>query len=805
MASLLPPATDDLDLGDVEVFPEPPSRRSFSPGDVLRLLIGIGLIGVGVVVAWAAQSTVEGLEDDLVRAFARLPDTFESAVLSLAQLVTSLVPLIALVVLLLRGWWKVALVLVLTVALASVAMAVADAFVLDRELAAALDRLRAQEAFDLDAAKFPTSIVIASTIAVVTVAAPWLSRGWKRALWWGAALLVVLRLLAVARPAFDLVLAIGVGLAVGSLVLLVFGAPSQHPAGAELVAALRSQGIRPRQIEAPHAIGSALRYHLIDEQAVSYDVSLRTPDEREADLLNRTYRRLRFHASEVGPGFASLKRRIEHEALALTLAERHGVRVPSVVGIGTTARGAVFVVTRSPATRQLEVDDLQRPEVIDSLWHQVGELHDAGLAHRHLSLEAITVDDERQVWLREFDSAETAAPDRETARDIAVLLTETAIVIGPTAAVSAAVSAMGAHRVAPALRMLQPLALPPATRARAKAVDGLLDDLRDELNRATGEPGLQLEDLERLKPRTVLIVVASTLAFYSLLPQLANLDDTIDAFGDAEPLWIAVTLLASATTYLFAALAFQGAVADPLPFAPTVRAQVAASFATLVGPAGAGGFALNGRFLQRAGVGGAETAASVAVKVIAGFSVHLTLLVGFVLWSGQSDIGGFSLPDAETVLLVIAVVLALIGLLIAIGPIRDRWLSPAVAMIKTGAGQIGQVFRRPLRVVALFGGSAGLTLTYVAAMVCSVEAFGGGLTFAQVGAAYLFAVAIATFAPTPGGLGALESALIAGLTGFGLSAGVAVSAVLAFRLATFWLPLLPGWLSLNWMQRNDEL
>ncbi len=51
----------------------------------------------------------------------------------------------------------------------------------------------------------------------------------------------------------------------------------------------------------------------------------------------------------------------------------------------------------------------------------------------------------------------------------------------------------------------------------------LLSELRDEVNRVTGEPGPELADLERVKPRTLLIVVASTLAFYSLLPQLANL------------------------------------------------------------------------------------------------------------------------------------------------------------------------------------------------------------------------------------------------------------------------------------------
>ncbi|HET9548063.1 MAG TPA: lysylphosphatidylglycerol synthase domain-containing protein [Desertimonas sp.] len=790
--------------GDVvEIFEPPPSRRPFSPGDVLRLLVSVVLIVLGAILASAAQATMKGLEEDLVNAFGRLPDTFESAVLSIAQLGTSLIPLITLVVLLVRGRWKVALVLVLTGVLAFVAMTVADVFVIDRDLEDVLARLREEDS--ITAASFPNSHVLATTTAVVTVAAPWLTRRWKHALWWSVGLLVVLRLLAIVHPAFDVVLAVGIGLGVGSLVLLVFGRPSTEPSPQELLDALRSLGLRPRRIERQRESISALRYRLTDPAGAQFEVSLRTPDETDADLLNRVYRGLRFRAPEVGAGYATLKQRIEHEALVLTLAERHAVRVPALVAIGTTVGGSAFVVTRDVPTRPLIAEDLDRPSVVDSLWTELGLLHNAGIAHRRLTLEAISVDDDGNVWLHDFDDAETAAPDRELARDVAELLTETAVVVGPEAAVAAAVSSLGPQRVAPSLRMLQPLALPPATRARAKAVDRLLDDLRDAVNQATGEPGLGLEELERIKPRTLLIIVASTFAFYSLLPQLANLSDTVDAFGDARLQWIVAALVASAITYVFAAVSFQGAVADPIPFVPNLRVQLAAAFTGLVGPGGAGGFALTARFLQRVGVGGPESAAAVAVKVVGGFAVHISLLIGFVLWSGQSDIGGFSLPDTTVVLLVVAIALALLGVLFAIGPVRERFFRPALTNVKTGVAQIGQVFRRPGRVAALFGGAAGLSLTYVVALVCCIEAFGGDLTFAQVGAAYLVAVAIATFAPTPGGLGALESALIAGLTGFGLPDGIAVSSVLSFRLATFWLPVLPGWLALGWMQRNDEV
>src|SRR4030095_3296325 len=45
------------------------------------------------------------------------------------------------------------------------------------------------------------------------------------------------------------------------------------------------------------------------------------------------------------------------------------------------------------------------------------------------------------------------------------------------------------------------------------------------------------------------------------------------------------------------------------------------------------------------------------------------------------------------------------------------------------------------------------------------------------------------------GLVAMEAALVVGLTTAGAQTGPAVAAVLAFRLLTFWLPILPGWLA----------
>ena len=787
----------------VEVFEPPPERRRFAPTDVLRFLVGVTVAVVGFVLGRIGQASIRGIESDLVAVFGRLPDDLADAVLSGAQLVTSLVPAVVLVVLLVRRRFAVAALLFLTSALAAVAAWVFTSLLLDTTVREVIDQIELSDGTLLDP-NFPSSAAVASTTALVTVASPWLSRRWQRTLWWAVALLVLLRLLAVAAPSLDLLMCVGIGVATGSLVLLLFGTPTRRPGPEELVVALRRAGFAPTRIESPQGRRGALLYTFCDAGRAEHQVVLRTPEERDAELLARMYRSVRYRSSEVGVRHSTLKRRIEHEVLLLALAGEAGVRTPKVRRIGTTEGGSAFYVADRHDTRPISPDELDERLAAD-LWRQVDALHDVGIAHRHLAIESVEVDDEGLVWLGDFDGSHTSPSDRELRRDVAQLLTETAAALGCDAAVRLAVDCMGPESVADALPMLQPLALPTSTRDRAKAAGDLLVELRRAVVGATQAPDIELEELERVKPRTVLVIAASALAFYSLLPQLANLEDTIDAFGDADPLWIAGALVASALSYLAASIAFQGAVADPLPVVPTVRAHLASSFAALVGPGGVGGFALRARFLERLGLVAGEAGASVAVNGIAGFATHLVLMVGFIAWAGSAGVGSFSVPDSQTVLLVIAIVLMVAGALLAIRPVRRAVMRPLVDAVKSGAGQIGRVFRSPARVVALFGGSALLSITYVSAVACCVQAFGGDLTFSQVGAAYLVAVAISAIAPTPGNLGAIEAAMIAGLTGFGLADGVAVSATLTFRLATFWLPLLPGWLAMNAMQRRDEL
>jgi len=172
-------------------------------------------------------------------------------------------------------------------------------------------------------------------------------------------------------------------------------------------------------------------------------------------------------------------------------------------------------------------------------------------------------------------------------------------------------------------------------------------------------------------------------------------------------------------------------------------------------------------------------------------------------WSGRGVSNAPKLPSGSKLLLILAVIVAAAGILLATRPGRRLASGKLVPGLRSAAASLQLVARRPGKMIMSVGGSALVTLAYIGALVASIEAFGGGPGFVLIGAVYLGAAALAAIAPTPGGLGAIEAALVAGLTGVGMSSGLAVSAVLLYRLATYWLPVVPGWLSWRLLQRGE--
>jgi uncharacterized membrane protein YbhN (UPF0104 family) len=452
----------------------------------------------------------------------------------------------------------------------------------------------------------------------------------------------------------------------------------------------------------------------------------------------------------------------------------------------------------------LDPAQLDRALLLD-VWRQVQALHRDRIGHRNLGLSQVEVTPDHRAVLRGFDGAGIAASDRDLALDRAQLLVSTALVVGAATAVDVALAALGQHAVVTAMPYLQPLALPAPTRKAWRSNKEVLDALRGAVRHATGVEPAPLARLDRIRPRTVVSIAALAGAFYFLLPQLANFDETVDAASQANWWWLGPMVVGAGATIAFAALAFVNSVPDPIAYLPVLRMQLASSFVSRIAPANTGTLAVGVRFLQRSGLDPGPAAAAVGLTALSGLVVHLSLMAAFLAWVGTSEVG-FSLPESDALLIVIAVAVSASGLVVGLVPaVRRRVLPPLVEQVRNAASSLTDVLTDPVRVIGLVGGQLGITGSFIFTLAAAVAAFGGGVSFPEIGAAYLVASALGSAAPTPGGLGAVEAALVAALTGYGMASGPAVSAVLTFRLVTYWLPMLPGWFSFQQMQRREEL
>jgi uncharacterized membrane protein YbhN (UPF0104 family) len=304
--------------------------------------------------------------------------------------------------------------------------------------------------------------------------------------------------------------------------------------------------------------------------------------------------------------------------------------------------------------------------------------------------------------------------------------------------------------------------------------------------------------------RVVLPIAAAVLGMRLVLAQSGSALPTVAALGHADWAWLPMILLLSLLTYLMSSIAMIGASEPDLPLGRTVAAQLAAAFTNRLAPAGLGGMATNVRFLECAGSSRTAAIAAVGVNAGVGFLVHLVAIVIVVLSMGGAGavgpVRGLPAPAWLPAAIVAMVVAATVALVRSSG--RSRSGQGRVALVLTAAGG---TLRAPPRAAALVLGSVGVTACYALALMASVHAAGGGPSPMQVLAVYLGASAVAAASPTPGGLGALETALVGGLVAFGDSPARAVAAVLVFRFATYWVPVLPGWVAFRRLRAAGAL
>lgn len=847
--------------GDEPLLP----ARVHRPFDLLRFLLGV--VGIVLVLALAtfAHGTTQGLENDIGKGAGQAPQlliTFAGLTASIAVLIVPVA--FAVERLIKRDGLRIADGVLAAVLAHGVSLAT-DLWVADAAPESIRDALT--QPLANGAITAPVHSYLAPVIAYMTAVGMSRRPRWRVAMWCVLLLDAFAVLVGRYTTPFAIVTTVLIGYTVAFGTLYAVGSPNVRPTGQNLLAGLRRVGFHPvsalraEDTAYPEHSDRGRRYIVTLEDGPPIDVTVVDREQQAQGFFYRVWRRLSLRGINQRRSLQSLRQALEQEALLAYAAIAAGANAPKLIATSELGPDAVMLVYEHIGGRTLDAlaDEEITDELMHSAWRQVQSLQSRRIAHRRLVGDALLVDRSGKVVLTDLRGGEIAAGDLVLRMDVAQLLTTLGLRVGAERSVRAAVEVLGPDAVADSLPLLQPIALSRTTRAtlrqlareRAKrereavlaasrankeakaAEDGrtdrktlraeknaekraldeameeareedLLSQIRRQVLRIRPTAPVEPARLERISPRTLVSWIAGAFAAYFLLSQLTHVKFN-QVIGEANWAWVAAALVFSALTYIAAALSLLGFVPEKVSFVRTVIAQIAGNFVKLVAPAAVGGVALNARFLQRAGVRPGLAVASVGASQLFGLGSHILLLLTFGYLTGTERTP--SLSPSRTVIAGLLTAAVLVLVVTAIPALRKFVVTRVRSLFAGVVPRMLDILQRPKKLVTGIGGMLGLTVANVMCLDASIRAFGGGeqISYASIAVVFLAGNALGSAAPTPGGVGAVELALTGLLTAAGLGSDTALSAVLLFRLMTFWLPVLPGWLSFTFLTRKGAL
>ncbi|MGI9646470.1 MAG: flippase-like domain-containing protein, partial [Ilumatobacteraceae bacterium] len=528
-------------------------------------------------------------------------------------------------------------------------------------------------------------------------------------------------------------------------------------------------------------------------------------DAADRQRSERVWKSLWYRSSGPAPA-AGRVQQVEHEALALLVAERSDVRVPAVVEAGQDEGGDVVLVLVEPESTpigELGADDVT-DESLQELWRALDRLRGVNVAHGDIGASTVQVgpDGPSFVDLQHSSLLPTA---QQFGADVASLFGTTAAVVGPERAVDAALAGFPRQRLIAALPYLQDAVVEPSLRSHMKRSKVRFGQIRSPLVERLGVDEPKLVDVKRVSVQDLVVVFFAIVAVNALISQIAQVgfDTLVEELKNASIGWLIVAFIIKLLGYSTAYMGIKSAVTQPVPYAPTVLLQSANSFVGLVVPSTVGKVAMDVRFLQKLGVPTTTAVAQGPVISFFGFVIEIALLL-VTSWALGQAIDTDSLDDQDSGgLLAIVGVVVVVGLIViaAVPKLRAKvW-----PKVKEAYESVKGVVTSPARLGGICFSEFLEKIVGALALAAVVAAFGASVPFTALIFVSVGTGLLAGLAPVPGGIGVAEATMTALLTGVGLPAEQAFSIAVTYRLVTSYLPPVLGFFSLNWMTEKGYI
>lgn len=284
------------------------------------------------------------------------------------------------------------------------------------------------------------------------------------------------------------------------------------------------------------------------------------------------------------------------------------------------------------------------------------------------------------------------------------------------------------------------------------------------------------------------------------VPQLENLVDSLRAIRDADKVMLLTAIAVFSIGFPILAAKYCLLAQFKLPFMLTFKVQIASAFIAKLLPMSVGSLTVNTFYLTKVSKNIALAASTMTLNALTSSAAFALIIISALIASQahpsanspQKDIDIMQIVTSITAILIIA------GLVLLIPPVR-RKLVAAISGLWT---QFKQYKKQPGKIVygVIFnalGSLTGIITLYICAYAVGLE-----ITLPEAVLSYTMGNIIGSLVPTPGGLGGAEAGLYAGLVFFGYDTGLSLTAVLLYRLVSYWLPIIPGVLMYRNLRRT---
>jgi uncharacterized membrane protein YbhN (UPF0104 family) len=792
--------------------------------DVLEMLATVLGIALTLLISAYAQATAEGITEDIQGISPLLQRLLVAPVNIFSGVVTLVIPAVVIVSLFVRKEPRRVLESIGASLGALILTGIAAYFIYSYgsdPLVASLSVPNSEGQLQLQIPAYISAVAALLTAAGRRTTRRSISLSWTF-LWIAVAVGVISGIVSAPAALFT----IFIGRLAGLAMRYAVGSSADRAYGDVLVAAIARAGFTPRKVVRADAAEDYVPEG-VDEVTAAlartrvgrvYAVTTRENhhlfavaldgDQHVAGFITKLWSTLRLRGLATRAD-VSLRHSAQSTALASHAARTAGVRTPRVLGMASARDTFVLVYQRPAGVRPLSriAPDEVTDAMLDSLWTEVTDAHSSNLAHRAITADTVMfseIGDDPQAWLTSWELGEVAASDLAIRIDCAQVVSMLAPIVGPGRAVDSAFRNLSEQEVEQFAPLLQSIALPRATRTALKAAKPakVLEEVRDQILARLPDATVETENITRFGTRTV-ITITIALVVVALILAGFNTQDYLDALGEANPWWFAAALGWSAVTFVGAALALMAFSPVKLPFGRVMLVHLAASYVALAAPAGVGPAALNGRMLTKRGVPAPLAVATVALVQVSAVVVTVTGLVTLTLLTGSE--GTLAALPSTAVLIGVGASIAVIALALLVPRVRKWAAQRVMPTVRQTWPRLSQVLSQPSRLALGLAGNALLTIGYVGAFHASLEAFGQDVAIIDLAVVFFLGNTVGAIVPTPGGIGAIEVALTTALAGVGVNNAVALSAVLIYRLSTYWLPVPLGYVSMKYLERKGEL